>query len=342
MCSDGTSNIRNGDFIIPLFGNSLNGEPPTCRDLSDFGLILVDEGNCEIVTEEANFCGCADAVGESTACSLCAGGAAPGRGDNYKVFESTCNEIDRYLKHQSADRCASDERMQVLKEADWVCGCPGATTTCPICPDGTSRVNNGDKYIPLLGLPPANSPTTCHEMVNYVALLADDESFTEDLCGTYQAYAGFCGCSDVAPKNSCSFCPNGGSVSDPNKLVHPLYTCGDLERFISHFDDASCANEAVMTEIQAFAFRCGCPDTTPSCTLCPNNKATGDDSEDCILFAESVTSLTKAACDSGKAQLAEFAKTCKCPSGGSMTFSSSTVAFVFVSIVAISLVTSLL
>ena len=335
MCSDGTSNIRNGDFILPLFANSLSGQASTCRDLSDFGLILVDEGNCDIVTREANYCGCGDAAGEINACSLCANNVVPPRGD-YKVYESTCNEIDRYLKHQSGSQCSSDERIQVLKEADWICGCPGATTACPICPDGSSNVSNGDKYIPLLGLPPANQPATCSDMVNFIAL-SDDPSFTEETCGTYQAYAGFCGCSNVAPTNACGFCPNGGSVSNRNKQIHPLFTCGDLEDFVSFFDDASCANEGVMTAIQAFAFRCGCPGTEPSCTLCPNGAASGDRSEECTFFAESVTSLTPAACREEKANLDAVAETCQCPSGAMPAFSSSPTLLMFVSLVSIAL-----
>merc|ERR1712232_338211 len=66
-------------------------------------------------------------------------------------------------------------------------------------------------------------------------------------------------------RNECSFCPNGGTPSSPDKIVSGDFTCQDLHDFVSFLDSDGCsADSNDLREIQDFAYECGCPDSEPS------------------------------------------------------------------------------
>jgi hypothetical protein len=316
MCSDGTSNIRNGDAILPFFGNPLDGDKSTCRDVADYGFITSGGSSCDLVTNEANYCGCGDSTGVLNNCRLCPNGEDPPNG-SYVTLVATCSEIDFYVSHQSAEQCASD-RVQSMLQADFLCGCSGTTTTCPFCVnDGTNTIQFPDKRMPILGLP-GNAQPTCLDVVNFAALT--DDLLDASLCTTFQSYGGFCGCTNVEPSNTCSFCPNGGSPSQPDLQVSSEFTCATLVEFVSFMTAEVCASDDLLM-IQAFAFRCGCPDTAPKCTLCGDPKVTprnadlvlDDSGTTCTQLAEGITSYSESLCATQSSNIQAFAVECGCP-----------------------------
>eukprot|EP00536_Pseudo-nitzschia_multiseries_P017975 jgi/Psemu1/315268/fgenesh1_kg.1996_\ len=153
-------------------------------------------------------------------------------------------------------------------------------------------------------------------------MAVNDGDLSESGCAALQEYQGYCGCPEVTAPNECTFCPNGGTVGNATKIVSDLYTCQDLQDFVSFLPGDEClANSTDFTQLRAFAYACGCPDTKPSCTLCPDgsdppipNKLTGDrDGSTCADFAGFVETLTESQCGTETEFIASTASVCGCP-----------------------------
>ncbi|KAL3917687.1 MAG: hypothetical protein SGILL_004595 [Bacillariaceae sp.] len=323
ICPDGTIDVANPDAIVPYLIIPDN-ENPTCSQLATLGVIaepgeLVLE-DCSIFTSQAAYCGCPTAIKPDVGCEFCPGGSAPPNPDLVTPFGDTCSELSDYLTYLTPDQCSSD-RVGFMQRQDFLCGCASATTQCALCgAHGSNDVSFPDRHIPLLSLP-LNSNPTCQEVVEFMAV--NDGDLSEAGCSALQGYQGYCGCPSVVPGNQCSFCPNGGSPSTPNKVVSELFTCGALEDFASYLTTENCqADNTDFQQIQAFAYTCGCPNTQPDCTLCPNgaapsspNTLMADGETRCSEFADLVETLTADQCTQQSSTLDAARAECGCPGG---------------------------
>lgn len=321
MCPDGSIDITNPAAIIPYLIIP-NNENPTCQQLATLGVIaepgelVLDD--CSTFENQANFCGCPGASKPEEACEFCPGGGDPPNPDLVTPFGDTCKELGDYLSFLPADQCDSD-RIDFIKRQDFLCGCPTATTNCALCGnDGSNKVEFVDRHIPLLSLP-LNTNPTCGEVVEFMAV--NDGDLSGSGCTALQEYQGYCGCPSVPSINACSFCPNGGSPSNLEKVVSDVFTCQALQDFVSFLPGDECGtNSSDFEQIQAFAYVCGCPDTQPSCTLCPGgidppsaSKLIGDrDGTTCGEYAEYVASQTSEQCAGRSAEIQSTASVCGC------------------------------
>merc|ERR1712176_268264 len=226
---------------------------------------------------------------------------------------------NEYLSYLPPDECSSD-RVGFIKRQDFLCGCPSATTTCALCSNHDSNdVEYAERHIPLLSLP-LNVNPTCGEVIEFISV--NDGDLSTEGCSALQEYQGYCGCPETPVKNECSFCPNGGTPSNPEKVVSDVFTCQGLYDFVSFLRADECiASSNDFKKIQAFAYVCGCPNTQPSCSLCsdgsepPNpSKFIDDEGTTCGEYAELVASLTEDRCADQIDQIQATASTCGCGS----------------------------
>lgn len=323
ICPDGTIDVTKPDAIIPYLIIP-NNENPTCQQLATLGVIaepgelVLDD--CSIFEAQADFCGCPGAVKPQDSCEFCPGGDSPPNPSLVTPFGDTCEELSEYLSFLPSYQC-DNERVGFIKRQDFLCGCPSATTSCALCSNhGSNDIQHTDRHIPLLSLP-LNSNPTCGEVVEFMAV--NDGDLSGNGCSALQEYQGYCGCPDTTVKNQCSFCPNGGTPSNPTKVVSDVFTCRGLDDFVSFLDKDECSEDSNdFKQIQAFAYVCGCPDVQPSCTLCPGgidppqaSKLTGDsDGTTCGEYAEFVVSLTGDQCSDQKDEIQATASVCGCGS----------------------------
>ena len=321
ICPDGSLEISNPDGVIPYMVIP-NNENPTCRELSTLGAVAKPEelilDDCSLFHAQASFCGCTGTTKPVTTCDFCPGGESPPNTSLNTPFGDTCGELNDYLSYLTPEHC-NTERVDFIKRQDFLCGCTSATTTCPLCADhGSHDVTFDDRHIPLLSLP-LNPNPTCGEMVNFIA--ANDGDLSEAGCSALQEYQGYCGCPSTSPKNECSFCPNGGTIATPEKVVSELFTCQDLEDFVSFLSTDQCAQgDRDFEQIQGFAFTCGCPNVEPTCTLCYNNQVppvgsalVGDrEGTTCDEYADYVHTLSATSCSLNRPEIDAYATTCGC------------------------------
>jgi len=321
ICPDGSINITNDDAIVPYLIIPKN-DNPTCRQLATLG-VIAEPGelvldNCTIFEAQAAFCGCpGTSKPETSSCPFCPDGSDPPKAELETPFGDTCKELSDYLSYLPEDQCGTD-RVGFIKRQDFLCGCASATTNCALCPDhGSNDASYGERHIPLLSLP-TNSNPTCSEIVEFLAV--NDGDLSDTGCSALQEYQGYCGCPEMTPREECSFCPHGGTPANATKVVSELYTCEELNAFVSFLPGDECgANSTDFEQIQAYAYVCGCPHTEPSCTLCPDGSAppqadknSGDDMTTCGEFADFVASLTTTQCAAQTSEIASVAATCGC------------------------------
>jgi hypothetical protein len=321
ICPDGSIEISNPDAIIPYLIIP-NNENPTCQELATLGVIsqpgelVLDD--CDIFEAQADFCGCPGATKPEDSCDFCPGGDSPPNPSLITPFGDTCEELNEYLSFLPSNECDS-ERVGFIKRQDFLCGCPSATTSCTICPDhGSNDAEYADRHIPLLSLP-LNSNPTCGEVVEFMSV--NDGDLSQAGCSALQEYQGYCGCPAIPVKNECSFCPNGGTPFNPDKVISDVFTCQGLYDFVSFLRMDECGeNASDFKQIQAFAYVCGCPDVQPSCTLCPagidppsaTKLADSNEGTACGEYAEFVASLTENECTSQQNEIRETASVCGC------------------------------
>merc|ERR1712087_202394 len=136
-----------------------------------------------------------------------------------------------------------------------------------------------------------------------------------------QDYQGYCGCPATTVKNECSFCPNGGTIAEPSKVVSDVFTCQDLQDFVSYLSADQCVvGDSDFDQIQAFAYTCGCPNVQPTCSLChdgesppsPSTLIGDNDGTTCGEYNDYILTLTKNSCDLQRSQIQGFASACGC------------------------------
>lgn len=322
ICPDKSIEISNPDAIIPYLIIP-NNENPTCQELATLGVIsqpgelVLDD--CKIFEDQADFCGCPGATKPEGSCDFCPGGDSPSNPSLTTPFGDTCEELNEYLSFLPPDECDS-ERLGFIKRQDFLCGCPSATTSCTICPDhGSNDAEYADRPIPLLSLPNNPNNPTCREVVEFMSI--NDGDLSEASCSALQNYQGYCGCPDIPVKNECSFCPNGGTPSNPDKVVSDVFTCQGLNDFVSFLTLNECGeNSNDFAQIQAFAYVCGCLNAQPSCTLCPggidpplaSQVTNSNEGTACGEYAEFVATLTEGQCTSQQDEIQETASLCGC------------------------------
>ena len=323
ICSDGSIEISNPDYVIPYLIIP-NNENPTCQELATLGVIAEPNelvlDDCSLFEAQASYCGCPGTTKPLNSCEFCPGGDAPPNSALSTPFGDTCEELSEYISYLPSDECSS-ERVGFIKRQDFLCGCPSATTSCALCAThGSNDVGNADRHIPLLSLP-LNPNPTCGEIVKFLAV--NDGDLSDAGCSALQEYQGYCGCPATVVKNECSFCPNGGTVSKPDKVVSDVFTCQDLEDFVSFLTTDQCVqDDSDFKQIQAFAYLCGCPNVQPTCTLChlgespPSaNTLIGDnEGTTCGEYHEYVLSLTEDSCGMQRNQIQTYASVCGCGS----------------------------
>jgi hypothetical protein len=320
ICPDKSMDVANPDAVIPYLIIPDN-ENPTCQQLATLGVIakqgelVLDD--CTVFSSHASFCGCPNTTKPTSGCEFCPGGTTPSNPDLVTPFGDTCTELTEYLSFLSPDLCASD-RVGFIQRQDFLCGCPSAVTECPFCSeDGSNQISEPERHIPLLSLP-LNSNPTCKEVVEFMAINDGDLSVAG--CSALQSYQGYCGCPSVAVGNQCSFCPNGGVPANPDKIVSELFTCQDIQNFVSFLTSENCQSDnADFTQIQAFAYTCGCTNAQPGCTLCPGgetplhaDKLLADGETRCDEFADLVTTLTPDQCTQQASTLDAARNQCGC------------------------------
>jgi len=320
ICPDGSIQVSNPDAIVPYLIIP-NNENPTCHQLATLG-VIADPGelvldDCSIFETQADFCGCPGAAQPTDGCDFCPDGSAPPNPDLVTPFGDTCQELSEYLSFLSGDQCTSD-RVGFIQRQDFLCGCASATTQCALCEDhGSNDVAYPDRHIPLLSLP-LNSNPSCQEVIEFMAV--NDGDLSDAGCNALQSYAGYCGCPSTSPVNECSFCPNGGTPSNPDKVVSELFTCQGLYDFVSFLTSDGCSTDSNdFQQIQAFAYTCGCPNTQPSCTLCPDGAAPSnpdqllaDGETSCGEFSELVVTLTSEQCLQQASTIEGARSSCSC------------------------------
>mmetsp|Transcript_26585 Transcript_26585/g.63366 ORF Transcript_26585/g.63366 Transcript_26585/m.63366 type:complete len:831 (+) Transcript_26585:393-2885(+) len=321
ICPDGSTSVSKPDAVIPYLIIP-NNENPTCKELATLG-VIADPGelvleDCSIFEAQSDFCGCPNAAPPVNACQFCPGGISPPNPDQVTPFGDTCAELAEYLSYLPADECAS-ERVGFIQRQDFLCGCEGASTNCALCgAAGNNDIVNPERRVPLLSLP-LNTNPTCQEVVEFMAV--NDGDLSDAGCSALQSYAGYCGCGAAPPVNACTFCPNGGSPANFDKVVSELFSCEELFEFVSYLPGEDCAADAAdFEQIRAFSYTCGCPGTTPACTLCPNdavptnfaNELTSDGETTCSEFAELVRSLTADQCIEQSDLITSTASACGC------------------------------
>jgi len=323
ICPDGSIEISNPDSVVPYLIIP-NNENPTCQELATLGVIaeagelVLDD--CSLFEAQASFCGCAGTTKPETTCEFCPGGESPPNESLNTPFGDTCQELSDYLSYLTPEECAT-ERVGFIKRQDFLCGCPSATTTCALCADhGSNDVTYDERHIPLLSLP-LNPNPTCGEMVEFIAV--NDGDLSDAGCSALQEYQGYCGCPATSVKNQCSFCPNGGLVATPDKVVSDVFTCQDLEDFVSFLTVDQCGqDDKDFEQIQAYAFVCGCPNVEPACNFCYGDKKLpsgssliGDsDGTTCAEYEEYIHTLPASSCATGRNEIDSFATACGCGS----------------------------
>ena len=300
LCDTDLPSSATRSNIIPEL--EIPGAPnPTCQDAQDYALTVdADSVVCSMLQSQAAFCGCTDVTPPTEPCSLCPNGNAPPRTDLVITDAGeTCGDLATYLSFLSNDECQTTDRGQALMRYAFACGCDGATTQCAMCPDGTIDMANPDAVIPFFSLVDGIGNPTCQD----VAIIASSSPQDEIDCTLIQQQAGFCGCTNIAPKNACSLCPEGASPTKPDLEVETTDTCLELDEYMSYMDETSC-NSGQASNIQALGFVCGCPGVEAQCSLCPNGDAPPDPYKvvnpqtgaTCGMLAQNAAGLTATKC----------------------------------------------
>jgi hypothetical protein len=277
VCADGAA-VGNPDLIIP-FLNIDDNQNPTCQQLSEFESDSTTSPNdvvCDRIQSNAHFCGCPETTGVAppNVCTLCQEGATPANGDMATPLGDTCTELNTYLSFLPASSC-NTPLVKRIQTTDFLCGCPGATAACPMCPDGTSAIATPDKPVPFLNLPELPNPT-CQQVVDYGLLIDEEETFN---CDNIVALAGYCGCATAinntntndttTVQNACPLCKDGTPVPNADALRFGV-TCRQLEEYMSYQTTAQCATELGQS-LSRMDSLCGCPNAAqPSCAMCPD------------------------------------------------------------------------
>ena len=172
MCPDGTVDLDNPDLVIPFF-NTPNNRNPTCREVRNFASLQDpedDEFDCDLVQQQAGFCGCPD-FEPLDVCSFCPDGSDPGNMTLITPTTDSCEDLNNYVSF--FDQAACDDNVaESVMAMGYYCGCPGAVPNCELCP-GDSEVMNPDADSGSSGL-------TCGELNTIVQTLTTNTCVERD------------------------------------------------------------------------------------------------------------------------------------------------------------------
>ena len=325
VCPNGGSHTNPTGIIPQLL---IPGKPnPTCEDAIAYaGVVDSNTDTCELLQQQAAFCGCEGVTAPANRCTLCENGQPPDRGSRETVYGDTCDELNTYLSFLSVEDCQTERGQDLLRHA-FGCQCPGASTECAMCPDGTIDLQHSDKVVPFFSETISGSgEPTCEEL----ALIAASTPSESIACELIQDQAGYCGCAEVDPINVCSFCPGREAPDNYNLETNTKDTCGDLHEYMTYMNLETCESKRAA-DIRELGFVCGCPKAEPSCTLCidgspppdPDLRPDGEDGLTCGEIALATAGLTRDACeDARNSEIGTSAFRCGCP-GATMVACSS-------------------
>jgi hypothetical protein len=112
------------------------------------------------------------------------------------------------------------------RSAAW-CGCAGTSIQCSLCPDGSKPPNPSKTEEVLYGW-------DCNVFEYIFSLLNEAECYSSAEMLEFDAAAFCCPLAGQSP-NTCQFCPEGTSVTDPDKIISSDYgslKCGDIQESI--------------------------------------------------------------------------------------------------------------
>jgi len=133
VCPDG-SDVVHVDRVLPALILDENRRNPTCGDYEAFVRSSATLSNCDLVHDQAGYCGC-PGIEPIGGCSLCSNGAVTPQRNKLTPEGDTCGDIETYISFLSEEACQTT-RGENLREKDFLCGCPGAIPVCELCPDG--------------------------------------------------------------------------------------------------------------------------------------------------------------------------------------------------------------
>ena len=276
-------------------------------------MLLSDSANCNTNVLELLSSRCGECVPHdehllgSLACNLCPDGQDVGNPDTVLPgSDISCEAYSFFLAFANETEC-EEARPPVLQS---LCGCPSISTSgnddgqapCQLCADGSAPGNAN------LDIPEVNF--TCSV---FSSLLLANTNQTE--CAEIQSsiLPQFCGC----PSNttsSCSICPDGGTVGNPNVIVSlpdssdgDNLTCAQYELALQFTpalgeDDELDACASIQ---QLLSEPCGCANPiVPNCTLCedgspsPNQDVVFDVNTTCATLEQGARAFPNAVCPS--------------------------------------------
>jgi hypothetical protein len=199
---------------------------------------------------------------------------------------------------------------------------------CSLCTDG-GQVRYPDATIPYLSLPGTDS-TSCSDL-DFVSSLVPIDG---ELCAKYRANAGYCGCPEAEPINTCTFCPEGDFPSHSEFILPTGDTCNDLYTYVSFFEEEQCTSFQ-YERIVKNAYDCGCKlsmsevldefvtrKKVDDCTLCPDGSSVPKENYfldlagmTCGDYASFINGLNPHECEiqTSRGTFDLFAYQCNCP-----------------------------
>jgi len=216
--SDSLLRENNGLACSELFNRLNNGSiEEGSEDCKLIQLLSIQTGCCD-----------SDTADVPKVCSVCPDGGpymlgvdipgARGRPD------MKCGDLEgdaSFLDYMATPGDCSDTFLQ--RSAAW-CGCAGTEVKCPLCPDGSRPPDPFKTEKVLYGW-------DCNVFEYIHSLLNDPECHMADEILEFDA-AAFCCPHTADSPGICEFCPEGKTVTDPEKLISSEYgplTCGDIE-----------------------------------------------------------------------------------------------------------------
>lgn len=137
-----------------------------------------------------------------------------------------------------------------------------ASSPCSFCTRG--EITTPERPLPIAELDVVDSCGYLDEIIGLM-LTEDDPQ-----CQQLQAFSTYCGC--PPPDDSCTFCPDGSRVADPDREMPWLAeffdgispTCELAEAYLASLP----SNDDTCGAIQLLSTYCGCPVVPDHCVLC--------------------------------------------------------------------------
>jgi len=168
------------------------------------------------------FCGCPVPEAVNDTCTLCKDGSV-GYNKNKTFPESaiTCDQLESIPAIDGELTC-----IELSLMGDY-CGCPASTEMCQLCPDGGEPTKLDNMFL--------TTGDTCQYALEILQVTpaSNCNMYFPDMMVDLPS---FCGCPEAEAPKTCSLCPDGLRVEDPDRPLEfiPGSTCADFETY-SHF-----------------------------------------------------------------------------------------------------------